>query len=305
LSALQDNTDLPQISDQVIDQFIQRWEKADGTEKANFQLFLTELCTALCLPQPDPASSDNSDNAYVFERRIDGQRPDGSDKRGFADLYRRDCFVAEAKQTGKALDSSGWDKAMLAAYNQADQYIRALPANEGRPPFIVVTDVGRSIALYSEFTRTGGTYVPFPDPGHHRIRLADLAKPAIQQRLQRLWLAPDSLDPSKYAAEVTRKVSHKLAELAKLLETQGFAVERVAHFLKRCLFTMFSEDVGLIPETSFTTLLERLKTQPEYFADAMGALWHTMNSGGYEGQLMHKLPRFNGGLFIDIDPISL
>ena len=194
---------------------------------------------------------------------------------------------------------------MLVAYNQADQYIRALPANEGRPPFIVVTDVGRSIALYSEFTGTGGTYVPFPDPGHHRIRLADLAKPAIQQRLQRLWLAPDSLDPSKYAAQVTREVSLKLAELAKSLEAQGFAVERVAHCLKRCLFTMFSEDVGLIPEASFTKLLERLKSQPEYFANSMGALWQTMNNGGFEGQLLQKLPRFNGGLFIDIDPIPL
>ncbi|RLA40753.1 MAG: hypothetical protein DRQ64_03965, partial [Gammaproteobacteria bacterium] len=92
MSAQQDNTDLPQISDQVVGQFIQRWENADGTEKANFQLFLTELCTALCLPQPDPAGSDNCGNAYVFERRVDGQRPDGSYKLGFADLYRRDCF---------------------------------------------------------------------------------------------------------------------------------------------------------------------------------------------------------------------
>ena len=48
---------------------------------------------------------------------------------------------------------------------------RTLPGDEGRPPFIVVTDVGRSLELYAEFTRSGGTYVPYPDPGHHRIRL--------------------------------------------------------------------------------------------------------------------------------------
>jgi len=296
---------LPTVDATQVTDFIGRWQNAGGTERANYQLFLTELCTLLGLPQPDPASDDNHQNAYTFERRVDIQRPDGTQNRGFIDLYRRDSFVLEAKQTGKVLDSQGWDKAMLAAHNQADQYVRALPQSEGRPPFIVVTDVGRSIELYAEFTQTGGTYVPYPDPGHHRIRLADLVRPDIQQRLQQLWLDPDSLDTSKQAARVTREVSLKLAELARSLESSGYAVERVAHFLKRCLFTMFSEDVALIPEHSFSDLLKRLKQTPEHFSDSMNALWQTMNSGGFEGQLMQKLPRFNGGLFADIDPIPL
>ena len=297
--------DLPTVDVTRVAEFIQRWQHAGGTERANYQLFLTELCALLGLPQPDPAGDDNEHNAYTFERRVDIQRADGSENRGFIDLYRRGSFVLEAKQTGKTLDSQGWDKAMLAAHNQADTYVRALPQTEGRPPFIVVTDVGRSLELYAEFTRTGGTYVPFPDPGHHRIRVADLTRPEIQQRLQRLWLDPDSLDASKQAARVTREVSLTLAELARSLEASGYAVDRVAHFLKRCLFTMFSEDVALIPENSFTELLGRLKPSPEHFADSMQSLWQTMNSGGYEGQLMHKLRRFNGGLFADIDPIPL
>ncbi|EGG98330.1 Muconate cycloisomerase [gamma proteobacterium IMCC2047] len=285
--------DLPVVDEENVKEFIQRWKHSDGTERANYQLFLTELCTLFHLPQPDPANSDTADNAYVFERRVDINNPNGSVNRGFIDLYRRDSFVLEAKQSGKTLDSQGWDKAMLAAHSQADNYVRALPADEGRPPFIVVVDVGRSIELYSEFTQSGSTYVPFPDPGHHRIRLADLANPVIQERLQRLWLAPESLDPSKYAARVTKQVSLKLAELARSLEQEGYDVQRVAHFLKRCLFTMFAEDVALIPEYSFTTLLERLKENTEHFVDSMNSLWHTMNSGGFEGQLMHKLPRFN------------
>ena len=298
-------TEMPPVDATQVADFIQRWQHAGGSERANYQLFLTELCALLGLPQPEPAGDDNEQNAYTFERRVDLLRPDGSQNRGFIDLYRRDSFVLEAKQTGKALDTQGWDKAMLAAHHQADQYVRALPQSEGRPPFIVVTDVGRSLELYAEFTRTGGTYVPFPDPGHHRIRLLDLTRPEIQQRLQRLWLDPDSLDVSKQAARVTREVSLKLAELARSLESSGYGVDRVAHFLKRCLFTMFSEDVALIPEQSFTNLLERLKPTPEHFADSMQALWQTMNSGGFEGQLMHKLPRFNGGLFAQIDPIPL
>jgi hypothetical protein len=293
------------VSPEAIDQFIDRWSNAGGTERANYQLFLTGLCELLGLPHPDPATDDNADNAYVFERRVTIRHPDGSSNRGYIDLYRRGSFVLEAKQTGKSLDTHGWDKAMLAAQNQADQYVRALPGKEGRPPFIIVTDVGRSLELYAEFTRSGGTYVPYPDPSRHRIRLEDLRDPAIQQRLRLLWLDPDQLDTSKQAARVTQQVSEQLAELARSLEQEGYAVERVAHFLKRCLFTMFSEDVELLPKESFTRLLERLQETPEHFPDAVRSLWETMNTGGYEGHLMQKIQCFNGGLFKGIDPIPL
>src|SRR5690606_42161102 len=84
---------------------------------------------------------------------------------------------------------------MLRAHNQADQYARALPADEGRPPFILVTDVGRNIELYAEFSRSGATYTPYPDPRSHRIRLEDLRRDEIRQRLRDVWLDPLSLDP--------------------------------------------------------------------------------------------------------------
>ncbi|MFP3341565.1 type IIL restriction-modification enzyme MmeI [Halomonas sp. SIMBA_159] len=290
---------------EAVETFIARWKDTTGTEKANYQLFLSELCALLTLPTPDPASKDNIENAYTFERRVDIQNPDGSENRGFIDLYKRGAFVLEAKQTGKGLATKGWDKAMQAAYNQADQYVRALPANEGRPPFIVVTDVGRTLALYSEFSRSGGTYVPFPDPRNYQIKLDDLRQPEVQQRLKALWEAPDTLDPSQYAARVTRAVSDKLATLAKALEADGYEVDRVAHFLKRCLFTMFSEDVELLPKNSFTDFLTRMKETPEHFADAIGSLWESMNSGGFSGVLTAKVMRFNGGLFKGIDPIPL
>ncbi|MDQ2077361.1 DNA methyltransferase [Marinimicrobium sp. ABcell2] len=292
------------VDPEAVEQFIHRWHGAGGTERANYQLFLTGLCELLGLPLPDPATENNADNGYVFERRVTIRHPDGSENRGYIDLYRRGSFVLEAKQTGRGLDTSGWDKAMLAAQNQADQYVRALPGNEGRPPFIVVTDVGRSLELYSEFTRSGGTYVPYPDPSCHRIRLEELREPEIQYRLRQLWLDPDKLDTSKYAARVTQAVSAQLAELAKSLEGD-YAVERVAHFLKRCLFTMFAEDVELLDKGSFTQLLERLQASPQHFPDAMRSLWETMNTGGYEGQLMQRIQCFNGGLFKDIDPIPL
>ena len=39
----------------TVEAFIARWESAGGSERANYQFFLTELCTLLELPTPDPA----------------------------------------------------------------------------------------------------------------------------------------------------------------------------------------------------------------------------------------------------------
>lgn len=293
------------VSETAIEAFIHRWSRAGGSERANYQLFLTELCTLLELPMPEPAGDDTRDNAYVFERRVVMPQPDGTSNNGFIDLYRRGCFVLEAKQTGKTLDSGGWDKAMLRAHNQADQYARALPADEGRPPFIVVVDVGRNIELYAEFSRSGATYTPYPDPRSHRIRLEDLRQEEVRQRLAAVWLDPLSLDPSRRSARVTREIADQLASLAKSLEAAGNAPQDVAGFLMRALFTMFAEDVGLLPERAFTELLYRLRTKPENFAPMVENLWQTMNTGGFSPILEGKLLRFNGGLFADPRAIAL
>lgn len=288
-----------------LDTFLARWRNAGGSERANYQLFLTELCGLLGLPLPEPAGDDTRDNAYVFERRVVINQPDGSINNGFIDLYKRGSFVLEAKQTGKTLDSSGWDKAMLKAHNQADQYARALPADEGRPPFILVVDVGRNIELYAEFSRSGATYTPYPDARNHRIRLEDLRRDDVRERLRAVWLDPLSLDPSRRSARVTREIADQLAKLAKSLEVDGHSPRLVASFLMRALFTMFAEDVGLLPKRGFTELLQRLKNKPDTFAPMLEHLWQTMNSGGFSPILESTLLKFNGGLFAEAKAIAL
>ncbi|MCB9626551.1 MAG: class I SAM-dependent DNA methyltransferase [Sandaracinaceae bacterium] len=297
---------------EAVEKFIERWEKSGGSERANYQLFLTELCALLELPMPDPAGDDTRDNGYVFERRVVMHQSDGSSGSGFIDLYRRGAFVCEAKQTGKVLDSTGWDRAMLRAQNQADQYARALPAGEGRPPFIVVTDVGRSIELYAEFSRSGATYTPFPDARTHRIKLQDLRHEAVRERIRAVWLDPLSLDPTRKSARVTRDIADRLAKLAKSLEGQGHAPETVAGFLMRAMFTMFAEDVGLIPLRSFTELLESLRDNVKTFVPMVEGLWRDMDKGGFSVALRTDVLRFNGGLFalqgalaIDRDQLEL
>jgi hypothetical protein len=287
----------PDITPASVDAFIARWRDADGTELANAQTFTRELCELLALPLPEPSRAETQDNAYVFERRVVFAHGDGSTSEGRIDCYRRGAFVLEAKRLQAGAHTRGFDDALLRARTQAERYARALPVAEGRPPFVVVVDVGRVIELYAEFSRSGATYTPYPDPRSHRIRLDDLAKPDIRARLRAVWLDPAALDPARISGKVTRDVAVRLASVAKSLEADGHDAEAVAGFLTRCLFSMFAEDVGLLPARSFSTLLDDLSRNTEQFVPLLAALWREMDAGGFSAVLRDTLPRFNGKLF--------
>jgi hypothetical protein len=223
--------EFPFVDKTTVQDFINRWQNSGAAERANYQLFLSELCDLLGVPRPQPSKPDDEENAYVFERSVTFHHPDGSTSTGRIDLYKRACFILEAKQgvekkekeamlsevaqtkqrrakKGTALrGSTAWDEAMLKARGQAEQYARALPASEGRPPFLVVVDVGHSIELYSEFTRTGGNYVPFPDPRSHRVLLGQLADEEVLETLRLVWTDPLALDPARRSARVTREIA--------------------------------------------------------------------------------------------------
>jgi SAM-dependent methyltransferase len=193
---------------------------------------------------------------------------------------------------------------MLAARGQAERYAKALPASEGWPPFLIVVDVGHSIELYADFSLTGKAYLPFPDPRTFRILLHQVQQPEIRERLRAVWLDPRSLDPSRETAKVTREVAVKLATLARNLELEHSPKE-VAEFLTRCIFTSFAEDVRLLPERSWLTLLESLREDIGNFAPMAEALWQTMNIGGFSPILRSHILKFNGGLFESTTALSL
>ena len=281
----------------TIDEFIAWGSKASGSEIANAQSFTRELCIALDLPPPNLARDDNATNDYVFERGVVFQHGDGSSTTKFIDCYRQGSFVLENKKVRADITSRSFDDAMLRAHAQALAYVRNLPAGEGRPPFVVLVDVGNVIELYSEFSQTGGAYIPFPDPRSYRIPIAALADPDIRARLRAVWLEPLSLDPSRASARVTREVSEKLAIVAKSLEAAGHKPEAVAGFLTRCLFSMFAEDVELLPKGSFKGLLAKHRANPPVLARMLEALWREMDVGGFSVALEADILKFNGKLF--------
>ena len=159
--------------------------------------------------------------------------------------------------------------------------------------------MGTVIELYSEFSRSGATYVPVPDPRSHRIALSDLAKPEIRQRLKLIWTDPLALDPTRLSASTTRAVAAQLAELAKSLEQSGHHAHHVAAFLTRSLFSMFAEDIELLPKGNFLKLLQRHAYNPPALQGMLRALWMDMDQGCFSAALSAPVLRFNGKLFKD------
>ncbi len=233
------------------DAFIKCWtDRTGGAERANYALFLIELCDLVGVGRPDPAGEETERNEYVFERAVQFRHDDGSTSPGRIDLYKKGCFVLEAKQSRKrekggevyeqlafALESghgggaavlerprtkakslpqfSTWDALMRSARKQAENYARAL---DEWPPFLIVVDVGHVIEIYADFSQQGKNYAQFPDRNSFRISMADLRSPDVRARLKAVWGDPYSLNPAKRAAEVTQDIAALLAKMTQTME---------------------------------------------------------------------------------------
>jgi hypothetical protein len=138
-------------SPSFISNFIEKWKASGASERANYQIFLSELCELLGVEKPRPASDKVHEATYTFERPVEFNDGDGKKSTNFIDLYKQHCFVLEAKQgsdksiiteaeilgaekvktkTGTATrDTRTWDREMKKAKEQALRYARSLPAS--------------------------------------------------------------------------------------------------------------------------------------------------------------------------------
>lgn len=143
----------------TLDDLIAEATASGGSERANYQLFISGLCDVLGVPRPAMSQETNARNDYVFERSLDYRHPDGSTTKLYVDCYKRGSFVLEAKQSARRQaenphqtdvfgseansrklghakrGSRGWDRVMRAAYTQAVDYTRQLPVEHGYPPW--------------------------------------------------------------------------------------------------------------------------------------------------------------------------
>jgi len=314
-----------------VDEFIQRWTAREGgAERANYQMFLSELCDVLGVPRPQPAGGETSHNDYVFERAVRPRASDGGTAPKRIDLYKKDAFILEAKQSrlpgaknaipnqqalplaiepealGRRGRGAAWDVMMQNARKQAEGYVFLLDADHTAPPFIITCDVGHCLEVFADFSGTGRAYNQFPDRNGFRIYMDDLRDEDVRKRLACIWTDPHALDPTKASARVTREIAKRLAEVSKALEARGCNPEDVAHFLMRCLFTMFAEDTDLLPKGSFGALLERSVADPSHFPHRLKSLWQQMEKGEEFSHVIEaRVRHFNGGLFKDTTVFEL
>ncbi len=240
----------------TLEQLLTKWlNREGGAERANYQMFLSELAQALDLPSPEPKGGKLG--TYEFEAPVKSEAALGRKGTGRIDLYKRNCFILEAKQSqlkpgeaappdpvepppaviydlfGHAIGTETpakpaprYDRLMADARLQAERYALALPAEHRVPPFLIVADIGRAFELYFDWAGNGRGYAPFPDERQYRIGLAELTSDAVipgvdltaADLLRAIWTDPTSVDPRLKAAEVTRDIAKRLSRVAERLE---------------------------------------------------------------------------------------
>jgi hypothetical protein len=281
-------------------EFKKKWHTYTGKESSAYQEHFNDLCRLL--DQKTPAEADpTGSEVFCFQKRVvkDAEllvvKEDAADygqpgDRGFADVWKKDCFAWEYKGKKKNLDE---------AYRQLLRYRESLL----NPPLLVVCDFDRYIVR----TNFNGVVQET-----HEFRNADIDAPHNLHLLRSLFADPEALRPLKTTSEVTEALAAQIAAIARSLQDRE-SVElsnartrkevqvgqkknlRIARFLNRIIFCLFAEDVGLLPKDIFRDLAKQNVDDPRFFAERLEDLFRKMAKGGSFGP--HKIRYFNGHLF--------
>lgn len=248
-------------------EFIAKWSRADLSERSAAQQHFLDLCELF--EHPKPAAVDPQGDWFTFEKGA--AKHGGGD--GWADVWKRGFFAWEYKRAGSSLEK---------AYDQLLQYREALE----NPPLLVVSDMARFV-VHTNFTNTRHEV--------HDIPLAALGEPRNLEILRAVFHAPQKLTPGATSEAITTEAARRVAEIALALRERGLDPHDVAHFLDRAVFSIFAEDIGLLPNLVFTRLLEQSRRDPSLFPRFARQLFDAMAGGGFMG--LERIRRFNGNLF--------
>lgn len=254
-------------------QFIKKWKDSQLGERASYQIHFTDLCALVGVPAPTPDSKDT----YCYER---GATRTGAG-RGWADVWKQGHFAFEYKARDRNLGD---------ALKQLMTYALALES----PPLLVVCDT-HIIEIHTHFTNAPSEV--------HTIALDDIGETSNLEKLRWLFNSPEKFYPKRTISQITEEAAGKFAALAQSLNTRGHKPQIVAHFLNQCLFCMFSEDAGLLPNKLFERLLDKSQTDPDKLSTRLESLFVSMRKGGDFGA--DEISWFNGGLFEKIEVLPL
>ena len=285
-------------------QFKAKWAKFSGKESAAYQEHFNDLCRMLGLPTPIEADPTGNEH-FCFQKFVakeaglfDLDATDGNQKRGFADVWKKDCFDWEYKGPGEDL-------------GEAEKQFKLYRESLLNPPLVVLCDFHRYVIK----TNFNGT-----SPDVHEFTNDEIDSPRVLRLLRSAFTAPEELRPGQTTAEVTERLAKKIAAIARSLQERE-AVElasaktrkehsvaqkknlRIARFLNRLVFCFFAEDTRLLPEGIFGDVCAVGLKNPKLFAETLEDLFKCMAKGGRFGT--HRIRHFNGHLFEDATVFEL
>jgi len=263
--------------------FIDKWRKNTRTEKSAAQEHFLDICELLGVEKPGDVDPDG--DWFTFEKHI----AIDADKKGFVDVWRRNCFAWEYKRQYESGEFN--HKNLVKAFAQVREYAGPL----GNPPLLIVSDM-KEIRIRTNFTNSISE--------QHVFQLADLNDPTVRQLLNRCFTNPETLRPEITREGVTTKAAMALGVIADKLRKKKYEPRRIAHFLNKIVFCMFAEDIDLLPNEVFADILEESQKSPEDFSALLHDLFRAMREK--DGRFgMIKIPWFNGGLFDDDDVLPV
>jgi hypothetical protein len=242
-----------------------RWRVAHlrGDEKGEAQVFLDRMFKALGHGGVPEAGA-------TLEHRV--RRVHGGTS--FADLVWKPRVLFEMKKAGEHLERH---------YQQAfDYWVDLVP---DRPKFVVLCN-------FDEFW-----VYDLNKQVHDPVDVIAIEElPSKWEALA--FMLPTEQPPefSKDRVEVTRDAARSMAELFHELQDRGIPREQAQRFVLQAVLAMFSEDIGLLPASYFSSAVARSLDGDSAYLTVFG-LFAEMNrpgvtkDGPYAGT-----PYFNGGL---------
>ena len=251
--------------------------KLKGDEKSEAQTFLFHLLEAF---NHDPNTLPE-DSTFEYRVRFPGERTK------FADFVWPGRVLIEMKSRGEKLSKH---------YQQTfDYWLNLVPH---RPPYVVLCNFDE-FWIYDFNTQL---HEPLD-----RFKLSEL--PARHAALNFLYPRKSVPIFGNNWVEVTREAAKDVANVFNSLVARGESRESARRFVLQSVVAMFAEDIGLLPENLFTSLLDECRKAENPTAtsyDLIGNLFRQMNDpkpargGRYAG-----VDYFNGGLFAKVDPLEL
>jgi hypothetical protein len=251
--------------------------KLKGDEKSEAQTFLFHLLEAF------GHDSNTLPEGSTFEYRV---RFPG-DRTKFADFVWPGRVLIEMKSRGAKLSRH---------YQQTfDYWLNLVPH---RPPYVVLCDFNE-FWIYDFNTQL---HEPLD-----RVPVKDL----VTRHAALNFLYPRKSAPifGNNWVEVTREAARDVANVFNSLVARSESRESARRFVLQSVVAMFSEDIGLLPDNLFTSLLDECRKAENPTAasyDLIGNLFRQMNDpkpargGRYAG-----VDYFNGGLFAKVEPLEL